>query len=128
MVLTAQERRLLVDIAKEHNLFLISDEVYRELVYGGQTPSSMLEYQDAAEHVAIVDSVSKRFSATGSRVGGDRLSESGADGARYENCPGTPLCRHTGSGGCRSSIPLYDTGYYAGLRAEYQHRRDAVVE
>ena len=59
----------MADIAKEHDLFLISDEVYREIVYGGEAPSSMLEFTDAAENVAVVDSISKRFSATGARVG-----------------------------------------------------------
>ena len=69
VVLSAAERRLMVDIAREHDLFLISDEVYREIVYGAEAPSSMLEFADAAENVAVVDSVSKRFSATGARVG-----------------------------------------------------------
>ena len=69
VVLSEEERRTMVDIAKEHDLFLISDEVYREIVYGGRRVSTMLEYDDAAENIVVVDSVSKRFSATGTRVG-----------------------------------------------------------
>ena len=41
VVLTPEEMRLMADIAKEHDLFLISDEVYREFVYGGEPLASM---------------------------------------------------------------------------------------
>ena len=54
---------------RRHDLFLISDEVYREIVYGGRKVSTMLEYADAAENVIVIDTVSKRFSACGARVG-----------------------------------------------------------
>ena len=128
VVLTAQERRLLVDIAKEHNLFLISDEVYRELVYGGQTPSSMLEYQDAAEHVAIVDSVSKRFSATGSRVGVIVSRNRELMGHAMKIAQGRLCAATLDQVGAAALYRSMTPEYYAGLRAEYQHRRDAVVQ
>ena len=48
-VLTEEEARLLLDIARERDLFLISDEVYREIVYSGEALHSMLKYEDGAE-------------------------------------------------------------------------------
>ena len=128
VVLTAEERRLLVDIAKEHDLFLISDEVYRELVYGGQEMNSMLEYEDAAENIIIVDSVSKRFSATGSRVGVMISRNRELMNHALKICQGR-LCAATLDQ--IGAAALYDTltaDYYEGERREYQRRRDAVVE
>lgn len=55
-------------LAREKNLWLIADEVYRELVYSG-TPDSLLEYPDYSDRAIIVDSVSKRFSLCGCRIG-----------------------------------------------------------
>ena len=68
-VLTREEQRLLVDICKEHGLFLVSDEVYREIIYSGEPLSSLLEFEDAAENIIVTDSISKRFSSCGARVG-----------------------------------------------------------
>ena len=70
VVLTPEEQRLMCDIAKEHNLFLIGDEAYREFVYAGEPLQSFRgEYADAAENIIVIDTVSKRFSACGARVG-----------------------------------------------------------
>ena len=67
-LLTKQEVRLLADIAKTHDLYLICDEVYREFIYEGElTTAATLE--DMAEHLVLIDSVSKRFSACGARIG-----------------------------------------------------------
>ncbi len=67
-LLTKQEVRLLADIAKAHDLYLICDEVYREFIYEGElTTAATLE--DMAEHLVLIDSVSKRFSACGARIG-----------------------------------------------------------
>ena len=68
-VLTPGEMRMIADLVKEHDLFLIADEVYREFVYGGEELASMASFTDIAENTVIIDSVSKRFSACGARVG-----------------------------------------------------------
>ena len=68
-VLKPEEMRMIADVAKEHDLFLIADEVYREFVYGGEELASVASYDDLAENVVLIDSVSKRFSACGARVG-----------------------------------------------------------
>jgi aspartate aminotransferase len=59
----------LVEIARRRGLFVIADEVYREFVYDGLTPSSILQIPGAEEVTIVVDSTSKRFSACGARVG-----------------------------------------------------------
>ncbi len=59
----------LVDIAKRRGVFVISDEVYREFVYDGLAPSSILQIPGAHEVAIVVDSTSKRLSACGARVG-----------------------------------------------------------
>jgi aspartate/methionine/tyrosine aminotransferase len=68
-VLTREEMKLMADIAKEHNLFVIGDEVYREFVYGGEPLMSLLQLEGYEDNVVVIDSVSKRFSACGARIG-----------------------------------------------------------
>ena len=128
VVLRPEERRLMADIAREHGLFLISDEVYRELVYGGEKPSSLLEFDDAAENVIVVDSVSKRFSATGSRVGVmvSRNRELMAHAMKI--CQGRLCAATLDQIGAAALYRSMTPAYYEDLRAEYQRRRDAVVE
>jgi len=63
------ELRAVAELAKRHDLFIISDEVYREFVYDGLTHTSMLSYPDIASRVIVTDSLSKRFSACGARIG-----------------------------------------------------------
>jgi aspartate aminotransferase len=57
------------DFCRDHGLFLISDEVYREFVYDGRKAISALELPDAEDFVIVVDSLSKRYSACGIRLG-----------------------------------------------------------
>ena len=57
------------DLVKEHDLFLISDEVYREFVYTGEPYISALTLFGIEENVIVVDSVSKRYSECGIRIG-----------------------------------------------------------
>lgn len=70
-VLSAAELAALADVCAERGVFLISDEVYREFVYDGPDPvaPSALALAEHMDRVAVVDSVSKRYSACGARVG-----------------------------------------------------------
>ena len=68
-VLRDDELRLVADLALRHNLYIISDEVYREFVYDGKKHVSMLTFADAADRVIVTDSISKRFSVCGARIG-----------------------------------------------------------
>ena len=56
-------------IVKKHDLFLIADEVYREFTYNGAEHYSILQEEGLEEHAIIVDSVSKRYSMCGARIG-----------------------------------------------------------
>ena len=64
-----EELQSLKDIIKEHDLFLFADEVYREFCYEGAVHFSALELEGIENNVVLVDSVSKRYSMCGARVG-----------------------------------------------------------
>jgi len=64
-----EEIQQLTAIVKKHDLFLIADEVYREFVYDGNEHHSILQEEGLDEHAIMIDSVSKRYSMCGARVG-----------------------------------------------------------
>jgi len=68
-VYTRDELRLLFDICEEHNMFLLVDETYRELVYDGLEPLSIFHVVPKSDRVVVLDSLSKRFSLCGARIG-----------------------------------------------------------
>ena len=68
-VYSYNELEVLSDIALHHGLFLISDETYREIVFDGPRDMSMMKVAATTDQTIVVDSVSKRFSATGARMG-----------------------------------------------------------
>lgn len=63
------EIKTLAEIVKKHDLFLVADEVYREFTYDGLEHYSILQEEDMAENGIIIDSVSKRYSMCGARIG-----------------------------------------------------------
>ncbi len=127
VVLSHDEMRLIVDIAKEHNLFVIGDEVYREFVYGGEGLATMLEFEDAAENVIVIDSVSKRFSACGARVGVliSRNKELMSHAMKY--CQGR-LCSATLDQVGAAALYTVGPEYFSSVRDEYKKRRDTCME
>ena len=64
-----EEIRQLAELVKKHDLFLIADEVYREFAYDGHTHHSVMKERDIDNHAIMIDSVSKRFSMCGARIG-----------------------------------------------------------
>jgi aspartate aminotransferase len=64
-----EELKKISQIAKRHNLFILSDEVYREFVYDSEKHYSMMDFPEIQDQVILLDSVSKRFSACGARIG-----------------------------------------------------------
>lgn len=66
---TREEIRKLAELVKKHDLFLIADEVYREFAYDGMQHHSILAEPGLEAHAIVVDSVSKRYSMCGARIG-----------------------------------------------------------
>lgn len=64
-----EELLKLRDVVKKHDLYLFSDEVYREFCYDGNTHFSALQLEGIEDNVVLMDSVSKRYSACGVRIG-----------------------------------------------------------
>jgi aspartate aminotransferase len=64
-----EEIQKLAAIVKKHNLFLVADEVYREFTYDGKEHYSVLQEPGLEEHAIVIDSVSKRYSMCGARIG-----------------------------------------------------------
>ena len=127
VVLTPEEMRMLVDVAKAHDLFIIGDEAYREFVYAGEPLQSLGQVPDAAENVIVIDTVSKRFSACGARIGCliTRNRELMAHAMKYAQCRlSVPTLDQV------ASAALYDVGpeYFAAVREEYKRRRDTVMQ
>ena len=125
-VLTPEEQHLLLEIAREHQLFLISDEIYRELVYNGTPAHSMLESWDS--NIVVVDSVSKRFSATGARVGMLISRNRELMEHALKLCQGRLGLSTLNQEGAAALYRSVTPEYFSALREEYRRRRDAVVE
>lgn len=64
-----EEIQKLAELVKKHDLFLVADEVYREFTYDGEKHYSILEEEGIEEHAILIDSVSKRYSMCGARIG-----------------------------------------------------------
>ncbi|TRO65564.1 pyridoxal phosphate-dependent aminotransferase [Christiangramia sabulilitoris] len=66
---TKEEVKQLADLALKHDLFIVSDEVYREFAYEGAEHHSIMSIPELAQNAIMVDSVSKRYSMCGARIG-----------------------------------------------------------
>ena len=125
-VLTKNELELLADIALERDLFIISDEVYREFAYE-EKAESIMSIERIHDRVILTDSISKRFSACGARIGNLATKNKDVYNAvlRYGQarlCP--PTTEQIGA------VELYklDAEYYKSVRMEYQKRRDVIFD
>ena len=125
-VLTPEELKLMLEIAKEHGLFIICDEVYREFVYAGEPLISALQYEGYEENVIVIDSVSKRFSACGARIGMLISRSKAFMGEAMKWCQ----CRLAVSTMDQiAAAKLYDLDehYFDAAREEYKLRRDTLM-
>ncbi|WP_396633681.1 pyridoxal phosphate-dependent aminotransferase [Maribacter sp. R86514] len=64
-----EEIQKLATLVKKHNIYLVADEVYREFTYDNKTHASILKEEGLEEHAIVIDSVSKRYSMCGARIG-----------------------------------------------------------
>jgi aspartate aminotransferase len=110
---------------RDHGLFLVSDEVYREFVYDGRRPLSALALEGFEDSVVVVDSLSKRYSACGIRLGCLATKNRDVFGACLRMAQGrlSPpgLAQFVAAGA--ADLP---SGYTASVVAEYQRRRDVL--
>ncbi len=124
-VYTKEEVYMLSDIAKENNLWIIADEVYREFVYDGLDYISFGNIDEIKDRVIIVDSVSKRYSACGARIGSLASKNKEFIAQVLKLCQGR-LCVSTLDQ--VGSIELYKTpkSYFNEVNEEYKKRRDVL--
>ncbi len=126
-VLTEQEIRTIAEIAERNDLSVISDEVYREFVYEGEH-TSILHIPELAERGVIVDSISKRFSACGARIGAvvtknKDVMDSVIRMGQARLCP--PTIEQYAA---QSVLMQLSDDYFANMTAEYKRRRDITYE
>lgn len=124
-VYTKEEVHMLADIAKENNLWIIADEVYREFVYDNLDYISFGNIEEIKDRVIIVDSVSKRYSACGARIGSLACKNKEFIAQVLKLCQGR-LCVSTLDQ--IGSIELYKTAntYFKKVNEEYEKRRDVL--
>lgn len=121
-----QELLQLRDIAKKHNLFLMADEVYREFTYDGEVPHSVMNLSGIEDHAIMIDSVSKRYSMCGARIGAlitrNRLVMAAA--LKFAQARLSPP-----TFGQLASLAALDTpqSYFDGVVEEYVERRNILV-
>lgn len=126
-VYTREELEMLAAFCRDHGLFMVSDEVYREFVYDGRKAVSALELDTVDDLVIVVDSLSKRYSACGIRLGS--LITRNAD--VYDACLRMAQGRLSPPGLAQYiALGVDDLGdeYTRAVVEEYQHRRDVLHE
>ena len=124
---TKEEINTLAEVVKENDLFMISDEVYREFVYDGLEYASFGTVKDIEDRVIIIDSVSKRYSACGSRVGLIVSKNKEFIAQAFKLCEVRLSVAELEQIGAAA---LYQTpqSYLEEVNQEYKKRRDIVFE
>ena len=127
VVLSNEEMRMIADIAKENDLFLISDEVYREFCYDDNFGvPTMGRFGDIEDNLVIVDSVSKRFSACGARVGCVITKNKELQQALLKFCQSRLSVATIDQIGA-AALYSVEPEFFAQSKEEYCRRRDVVV-
>lgn len=126
-VLTEDELKMVIEICRDNDLWLLSDEVYREFVFDDRERTSVMKYSGNSDKVVILDSISKRFSACGARIGfivtrSKELYKSILRFGMARLCP--PTVEQYGATSAFSNRGKF----LDEMVAEYEHRRDVVFE
>ena len=122
-----EELEILRDIVKKYDLFLITDEVYREFCYDGNTQYSAMYLKGIEQNVIMIDSVSKRYSACGFRIGCiiSKNKEVMSTALKFAQARLSPPT--FGQVAAEAAIDTPDS-YFEAVSKEYLARRDVVVE
>ncbi len=127
VVLTEEEMRMIADVAKKHDLFLICDEVYREFCYDDKFGvPCMGRFRDIDDNLVIIDSVSKRFSACGARVGCVVTKNKELQQALLKFCQSRLAVATIDQLGA-AALYSVDEEFYRASKEEYRKRRDLVI-
>ncbi len=122
-----QELEVLKQMVLKHDLFLFADEVYREFCYDGREYVSVMHLDELDQHVVLMDSISKRYSACGARIGAliSRNKEVMAAALKFAQARLSPP-----TFGQIAAEAAIDTPqeYFEEVKKEYVARRDFVVE
>lgn len=127
-VLEAGELERLARLVERHNLFLLADEVYRDFTFDGRRHASALDLENIPEQVVVMDSISKRFSSCGARLGNiicrnAEVMEGILKFGQARLCPPT-MAQY----GAAYMYEKLDEGYFRRVSDTYQTRRDVLVE
>ena len=121
------ELEQLRDVVKKHDLFLMADEVYREFAYDGAVPSSILNLDGLDDHAIMIDSVSKRYSMCGARIGAmiTRNKDVMASAMKFAQARLSPP-----TFGQMASLYALETpqSYFDGVVEEYVERRNILID
>ena len=124
---TKEELLALSDLVKKHDLFLLSDEVYREFCYDGKEYVSVMHLEGIENNVILLDSISKRYSACGARIGAmiSKNKEVMAAAMKFAQARLSPPSY--GQIGAEAALDTPQS-YFDGVKTEYIARRDFVIE
>jgi aspartate aminotransferase len=126
-VYTKKELEMIIELAEKHDLFILADEVYREFVYDNEKHYSIMDFPKARQRAIMLDSVSKRFSACGLRIGclASKNKNIIAGVTKFTQARlSLPVIEQ------RAAIPLLSNSkaYTNKIVKEYRKRRDAVFQ
>jgi len=116
----------LAEIVKKHDLFLIADEVYREFTYGGNKHFSVMDVPGLEQHAIMIDSVSKRYSMCGARIGClvSKNKEVMATAMKFAQARLSPPTFEQIASEAALDTPA---SYFEEVIGEYKERRDILV-
>jgi aspartate aminotransferase len=125
-VLSRDEIATVVQISSERNLFILSDEVYREFCYEG-SHTSIWQFPQAGDRTILLDSISKRFSACGARIGALISRNQDILDAALK-LGQARLCTATIEQIAAVPLMSLDKSYFDALADEYRGRRDLLMD
>ena len=124
---TKEELLALRDLVKKHDLFLLSDEVYREFCYDGKEYVSVMHLEGIENNVILLDSISKRYSACGARIGAMISKNKEVMSAAMKFAQARLSPPSYGQIGAEAALDTPQS-YFDGVKTEYIARRDFVIE
>lgn len=116
----------LAEIVKKHDLFLIADEVYREFTYDGDVHFSVMNVPGLEQHAIMIDSVSKRYSMCGARIGCivSKNKEVMSTAMKYAQARLSPPTFEQIASEAALDTPK---SYFDEVISEYRERRDILI-